>query len=72
MGYEINVAKNGTHHFATADRSIGWCMTKCRQIYNQLKTAFPESDGYTISVTNYQNIGTSVDMEELEMTGELK
>ena len=62
MYYEINVALNGKHFFATAERSITnkW---KLKEVYNVIKEKFPQDEGYDISVTLYETIGKSVDME---------
>ena len=63
MYYEINVALNGKHFFATAERSITnkW---KLKEVYNILKEKFPQEEGYEISVTKYETVGKSVDMEQ--------
>ena len=71
MGYEINIALNGTHYFGTADRSIGHDIRKAKQIYQELKTLYPEDKGFKISVTNWNKIGSPIDMEEELLTGEL-
>lgn len=68
MAYEINVSKNGTHHFATAERSIGYSSIKLKEIYDQLSKAFPESEGYKLTVTDWESRGKSVDMNELKLT----
>lgn len=62
MYYEINVALNGKHFFATAERSITnkW---KLKEVYNVIKEKFPQEDGYDISVTLYETVGKFVDME---------
>ena len=62
MYYEINVALNGKHLFATAERSITnkW---KLKEVYNVIKEKFPQEDGYDISVTLYETVGKFVDME---------
>lgn len=52
ISYEINVAYMGHHYFATHERSIS-TMYQCRDIYRALKKAFPESEGYSLSV--YKN-----------------
>ena len=61
MYYEINVALNGQHFFATDKRSITdkW---KLEKIYKILKTKFPEEEGYNIIVTKYETVGKYVDM----------
>lgn len=48
--YEINVAKNGRHFFATHKRSLTteWKMKEALEIF---KKKFPESEGYQIIVT---------------------
>lgn len=48
--YEINVAKDGYHLFATAKRSIAnkWDLARVLPI---IKQKFPESEGYKVSVT---------------------
>ena len=71
MGYEINVSHNGTHYFATADRSIGLDIRKAKQIYQELKTLYPEDKGYKLSVSCWSKIGNPIDMEEELLTGEL-
>ena len=63
MYYEINVALNGKHLFATADRSIT-NPYKAEKIYNLFKEKFPEEEGYTISVTEWNKIGKPINMEE--------
>lgn len=70
MGYEINVSKNGQHYFATADRSIGHDVKKCNTLYDQLKKAFPEDEGYELSVTNWSRVGQPYDIEEDRLTNE--
>jgi len=71
MGYEINIALNGKHHFSTTDRSIGHDIRKAKQIYQELKTLYPEDKGYSIKVINWDHVGSPVDMEEELLTGEL-
>ena len=62
MYYEINVALNGKHFFATTERSITnkW---KLKEVYSVIKEKFPQEEGYEISVTLYETIGKSVDMD---------
>lgn len=56
--YEINVAKNGRHFFATAERS---CVTeeKAREVVKELRTRFPESEGFEVSCV-YTKVGGCV------------
>lgn len=59
MYYEINVSLNGKHFFATADRSIRDC-GKLKEVYTVFVEKFPVSEGYSISVTEYQTVGKSI------------
>lgn len=59
MWYEINVSKDGTHYFATAARSIPTEL-RAREIADQLKHAFPENDGYKISITRWEKTGQTL------------
>jgi hypothetical protein len=54
--YEINVAKDGNHHFATAERSLT-DEVKAKSMYSQFCKLFPESEGYTITVCYRENVG---------------
>ena len=62
MYYEINIAKDGHHFFATAERSIT-NMVQAKEMYILFKEKFPESEGYEISVTRWDKVGKSIDME---------
>ena len=62
MHYEINVAHNGKHHFATAERSLT-TLGEAKRAYDKLKVAFPESEGFALTVTKWQTVGESVDLE---------
>ena len=61
MYYEINVSKNGRHLFATAERSIT-SLTQAEGMYMLFKEKFPESEGYEISVTEWNKVGHPIDM----------
>lgn len=63
MHYEINVSLNGKHFFATAERSIS-SEFKLKEVYNLFKEKFPESEGYKIDVTRWENRGTVIDMNK--------
>ena len=65
MPYEINISKNGHHYFATAVRSIGYSSKTLKEIYNKLKAAFPEDEGFSFTVTNCEKIGRSIDIEKI-------
>ena len=56
MYIEINVALNGKHFFATAERSIT-NNDKYNEVLAVLRNKFPESEGYTITATQWDKIG---------------
>ena len=60
--YEINVALNGKHLFATAERS---CTTreKFDKIISLFKKKFPEEEGYSISRTYWECCGHNINIE---------
>lgn len=64
MWYEINVALNGQHLFATHKRSITNKIA-LEVIYRIFKQKFPEEEGYHISVTQYDTVGKFIDMDYL-------
>lgn len=47
--YEINVALNGRHFFATHERSIV-SLEDLKKVYPILSAKFPEAEGFNISV----------------------
>ena len=63
MYYEINVALNGQHFFATDKRSITNKIA-LKVVYKILKEKFPIEEGYDIIVSQYETSGTFVDMEK--------
>jgi hypothetical protein len=60
--YEINVSLNGKHLFATDPRSAR-DKQKAELLFTVLRAKFPENDGYTISVTRWEGIGTRQDWQ---------
>ena len=64
MHYEINVAKNGKHVFATHERSLS-TLKQTAEVMARLDTAFPESEGYSITVSEVCTIGKGIDKKEL-------
>ena len=64
MYYEINVALNGKHFFATGERSIT-NRNRLEDIVKVFVEKFPESEGYEISVSRWQNSGKNIDIDEL-------
>ena len=65
MYYEINVALNGQHFFATDKRSITNKIA-LKVVYKILKEKFPIEEGYDILVTQYDTVGKFVDMKNIE------
>ena len=65
MYYEINIALNGKHFFATSDRSVTnkW---KLKEVYKVLKEKFPTEEGYDITVSHIETVGKHIDMEQEE------
>lgn len=60
MHYEINVIKDGRHFFATHERSIH---NKARlgTLVAIFRERFPESEGYEISVTKWEQARKSTE-----------
>ena len=63
--YEINVALNGHHLFATAERSCNnvWQFKKVLEI---LKQKLPVEEGYSITATAEYSFGRRIDVEEVD------
>lgn len=61
--YEINVALNKQHLFATAERS---CTTKWeyKKVLKILKEKFPENEGYKVTAIYWTCIGNALDTKE--------
>ena len=57
--YEINVARGGNHYFATAPRSIT-SHEQAHRMYNDLVIRFPVNEGFRVTVTKWENIGTNM------------
>ena len=64
MSYEINIAKEGQHFFATADRSLS-SRAKTKLVYDLLKTAFPEEAGYSITISYSSHVREEIDPAKL-------
>lgn len=64
MGYEINVALNGKHFFATHERSLQSIdkMKECLEIFIE---KFPESEGYKITVSEWETTGKNIDISSI-------
>lgn len=63
--YEINVALNGHHLFATAERSCTnvWAFKKVIEI---LKQKFPVEEGYSITATAEYSFGRTIKIDEVD------
>ena len=64
MYYEINVALDGKHFFATHERSVT-NRNKLENIVKVFVEKFPESEGYEISVSKWQNNCKNIDIENI-------
>lgn len=65
MYYEINVALNGKHFFATDKRSIT-NYNKLKEVYKVFKKKFPSEEGYDMTISFIETVGKHVDMEKLK------
>ena len=66
MNYEITVAKNGRHFFATASRSI----TSEQEFINTLEVfreKFPKSEGYELLGSYWSKVGKTLNLEKYGM-----
>lgn len=59
MYYEINVSLNGSHYFATAERSLS-TEAQARKVLEDLKQRFPTGEGFKLSLTHYQTTGVTI------------
>lgn len=59
MYYEINVALNGNHFFATSERSITR-ESKMLDVLTTILEKFPKSEGYDVTVTKWEKIGQPI------------
>jgi hypothetical protein len=60
MYYEFNVSKNGSHFFATHERSVT-TESKAKELHAVLVEKFPESEGYKVTCTYWEKRGKSVE-----------
>lgn len=64
MGYEINVALNGKHLFATHERSLqGKLLIDALDVFHLVAEKFPESEGYTVTMTEWKTTRQHVQPE---------
>jgi acid stress-induced BolA-like protein IbaG/YrbA len=62
--YEINVAKDGHHLFATHERSLT-SPKKTKEVYDKLVEAFPKNEGYAISISYWETVGQTIKPKKL-------
>lgn len=62
MYYEINVAKDHKHFFATAKRSLT-TKREAEATYKVFLEKFPKEQGYSVSCTLYETVGQTVVFE---------
>lgn len=58
--YEINVAKDGYHLFATAERSLV-TESKAKELVALMREKFPESEGYDVTCSYTAVVGRKCD-----------
>lgn len=56
MYYEINVAKDGKHYFATAERSLH-TLDSAQALAAEFATLYPVIRGFVITITRYETVG---------------
>lgn len=49
-GYEINVAKDGKHYFATHERSLTG-QSEAEAAFKDFQKRFPESEGFSLTIS---------------------
>jgi hypothetical protein len=59
MAYEINVSLNGSHYFATHERSLR-DSEKAVAMAQHFQKLFPASAGYEVTLAHYTHAGTVV------------
>ena len=64
MNYEINVALNGKHFFATHERSIR-TESELRKVLEVFTQKFPKEEGYHISISHWEKRGKELNIEEI-------
>ena len=64
MYYEINIALNGKHFFATDERSIRteWELKRVLEVFTQ---KFPKKEGYEITVSYWEKRGKELKIEDI-------
>lgn len=68
MYYEINVALNGKHFFATAERSLR-TTEDAKKVWDRLLIACPAEQGFTMELTYRVNSGYNLGNDPAKWTG---
>jgi len=63
MNYEINVAKDGYHYFATADRSLT-SQDEAIKAFEHFKKLFPAEDGYHLQLSEIRHTSKQIKVRE--------
>ena len=66
MYYEINISFNGNHLFATHKRSLR-SKDEMIEAYKHLEKKFLKEDGYSITITQWEEIGYPVQIETIQL-----
>ena len=61
MEYEINISKNGLHHFAAIARGVN--RFGAIAIYKELKEKYPESKGYKLTLYFNTKVGEEIKVD---------
>lgn len=65
MGYVIIVEKDNKHIFETSENSIGYDKDLAKDVYNRIKSTFPESEGYDVQIVRAYSGYDKVDPKTL-------
>ena len=64
MYYEINIAKDGKHFFATAERSIT-SNKRLKETLIVFKEKFPKEEGYEIIASEYPQVSYIMNIDDI-------
>ncbi len=63
--YEINVAKDGKHFFATSERSAT-TTEDAQKVFEEISKRFPTQEGFTTTITHYEIAGKMINPASLK------
>lgn len=63
MYFRINVSQDGKHLFATGE-TLTWVLD-AKKVFDKLKVAFPESEGYKISCEQVSKVSKKIDLNKV-------